>query len=162
MVRQLGALGRRVDCPGKVCNNMRSVEAQTGLKNKNHSKQTFLRRYVFNLCPENSDGPGYMTEKVMQACMSDCIPIYYGVRNLHAGILNPKRMLFCQSLNALGSTTVERLRQLFQKDKDDAALKAFFMQPVFLQSAPDRIRAFRQGFRGMITNLCTRLGLLER
>jgi len=49
-------------------------------KIKNHnlstfSKKTILKDYAFNLCPENSLYPGYYTEKVPEAFLSESLPL---------------------------------------------------------------------------------------
>lgn len=49
---------------------------------KNHSSSSFTKRqilksYRYNLCPENSISPGYVTEKIPEAFASGCIPIGY-------------------------------------------------------------------------------------
>ena len=52
------------------------------LKNKfNDDKLEYLKMYKFNLCPENSDNKGYVTEKIFDAIQSGCIPIYWGSEN---------------------------------------------------------------------------------
>jgi hypothetical protein len=42
------------------------------------SKMAIMGDYKFNLCPENSLGPGYLTEKAVQAKLAGCIPLYWG------------------------------------------------------------------------------------
>ncbi len=37
-----------------------------------------LTMYDFNLCLENTDADGYITEKVLQALRTGCIPLYWG------------------------------------------------------------------------------------
>jgi Glycosyltransferase family 10 (fucosyltransferase) C-term len=41
------------------------------------SKYELLPRYRFNLCFENSTFPGYYTEKLLQAWVAGCVPLYY-------------------------------------------------------------------------------------
>ncbi|OWY61483.1 hypothetical protein B7486_63555, partial [cyanobacterium TDX16] len=41
-------------------------------------KQHCLHDATFNLCFENSDQPGYVTEKPMEALLAGAIPIYRG------------------------------------------------------------------------------------
>lgn len=43
----------------------------------NFRKKDILKNYAFNLCPENSAYPGYMTEKIPEAFMAGCLPITY-------------------------------------------------------------------------------------
>jgi predicted PolB exonuclease-like 3'-5' exonuclease len=62
-----------VDCPGKLLHNDESL-----YKEFNNDKRLYLRQYYFNICPENSNSPGYVTEKLFEALYSGCIPIYNG------------------------------------------------------------------------------------
>jgi hypothetical protein len=48
------------------------------IKSHHHSnflKQDLLKKYAFNLCPENGLFPGYITEKIPEAFVSGCLPI---------------------------------------------------------------------------------------
>lgn len=62
-----------VDCPSVVGNNMMSIR-DLGFENK----KSFLQTCVFNLCPENTMGAGYVSEKIFEAVEAGSIPIYYG------------------------------------------------------------------------------------
>ncbi len=42
------------------------------------NKMLFLEKYKFNLAFENSEHPGYTTEKIVDAWCGGCIPIYWG------------------------------------------------------------------------------------
>ncbi|GAA8000231.1 glycosyltransferase family 10 [Helicobacter pylori] len=53
-----------------------SVRNTLGYNVKNKSE--FLSQYKFNLCFENSQGYGYVTEKIIDAYFSHTIPIYWG------------------------------------------------------------------------------------
>ena len=44
----------------------------------NSNKLDILKDYRFNICFENSISNGYITEKLLQAKIAGCIPIYYG------------------------------------------------------------------------------------
>lgn len=41
-------------------------------------KIKFLSSYKFSLAMENSNGDGYLSEKILQSYISGTIPIYYG------------------------------------------------------------------------------------
>lgn len=56
-----------VDCFGKAFNNV-----YTG------DKVELLTQYRWNICFENAIYPGYITEKLLQARVAGCLPIYYG------------------------------------------------------------------------------------
>lgn len=42
------------------------------------NKQKTLRQYDFNLCFENCDEDGYITEKIFHALIAGCVPLYWG------------------------------------------------------------------------------------
>ncbi|MDU9803681.1 glycosyltransferase family 10 [Helicobacter pylori] len=75
---------------------LNSIEPVTGggaVKNtlgyKVENKSEFLSQYKFNLCFENSQGYGYVTEKIIDAYFSHTIPIYWGSPSV-AQDFNPK------------------------------------------------------------------------
>ncbi len=47
-------------------------------------KKDILRKYSFNLCPENGLYPGYYTEKIPEAFNSGCLPITWADENIIA------------------------------------------------------------------------------
>lgn len=68
-----------VDSPGKFKQNVPPIQVN---KEKNQSfyqaKIDFMRGYRFALTFENSQSPGYTTEKIVHALLAGCIPIYWG------------------------------------------------------------------------------------
>lgn len=42
------------------------------------NKIDVLKQYRFNICFENAIYPGYITEKLLEAKVAGCVPIYYG------------------------------------------------------------------------------------
>ena len=52
----------------------------------------FLRNFVFTLCFENSASRGYTTEKIANAMLNGCIPIYWGDPRI-ADDFNPKSFI---------------------------------------------------------------------
>ena len=57
------------------------------------SKKELLSKYVFNLCPENRIGSGYITEKIPEAFLSGCIPITHCRPEDLRKDFNPKAVL---------------------------------------------------------------------
>lgn len=85
-----------VDCPGKVSNNMPSIDdipfTSITANEHNHFKINFLSDYFFNICPENSWSPGYTTEKLYHAMITGCVPIYWGCDRLDDGFYNREKV----------------------------------------------------------------------
>ena len=117
-----------IDCAGKF--NRNTDELQTVYNDK---KEDFLANYRFCICPENSLGDGYITEKVFEAIASGCIPIYWGAC-LEEGILNPKAILRYEK-----GKEKELFEQVQRLWTDENAYKEFAMQPPFLDGAAEKI-----------------------
>ncbi len=66
----------KVDCDGRLFHNNDTLKSI-----HNDNKLEYLRDYRFNLTPENTDYPGYCTEKLVEAIYAGCIPIYNGSNN---------------------------------------------------------------------------------
>ena len=56
------------------------------------TKYTLLQEYAFNLCPENSLYPGYVTEKIPEAFYAGCIPLAWVDTNVICDF-NPKAII---------------------------------------------------------------------
>ncbi|MGI5172148.1 hypothetical protein H0R92_00910 [Treponema sp. OMZ 840] len=60
----------------------------------NDNKQEYLRQFKFNICPENDSFQGYVTEKIFDALLADCIPIYWGGdRPPEPEVINPAALI---------------------------------------------------------------------
>lgn len=114
-------------------------------------KRDLMKPYVFNLCPENSVGEGYITEKIPEAFLAGCVPITYcrpedlaldfnprAVVNLHG--LSEQQMR--QTLRRLGTDrdAVQGLRSepLVTKDIDLAPLIDFLSTAVSRKNGSGR------------------------
>ncbi|GAA7279778.1 glycosyltransferase family 10 [Helicobacter pylori] len=87
------------------CDALNSIEPVTGggavrntLGYKVGNKSEFLSQYKFNLCFENSQGYGYVTEKILDAYFSHTIPIYWGSPSV-AKDFNPKSFVNVHDFN---------------------------------------------------------------
>jgi predicted SAM-dependent methyltransferase len=150
------------DCPGAVANNTggKSIEKITGIKDRKLSKMTYIRDYLFNLCPENDDRhPGYVTEKLMQACVAGCIPIYWGHAIMEPGIINPRRVIQCANRASIGGKAADQVKRFLTNDEK---LEEFFDQPVFLPTARERIIAIREEFNEIMKSLAARVMSAKR
>jgi len=83
---------REVNCAGSFMHNDDSLWQE--YKN---NKADYLKNYRFNICPENTNTNGYVTEKIFQAIASGCIPVYWGSNNNpEPEVLNHDAILFWQ------------------------------------------------------------------
>lgn len=44
----------------------------------NDDKIAYLKQFKFNICPENTNAMGYVTEKIFESISAGCIPVYWG------------------------------------------------------------------------------------
>lgn len=124
-----------VDYPGDFRNN-----TTTKLAPGWPAKVKHLKGFKFNICPENSDRQGYVTEKLFQAIEAGCIPIYWGSgNNPEPGIINPDRVLFFDPDNPQ-----ELSRRITELTTTPTAMENFLRQPPFLSEASSKIYEFYQ------------------
>ena len=70
---QLTNTVEKVTCAGKFMNTTDELITKYG-----DDKWVYLRKFRFNICPENASSKGYITEKILDAFVGGCIPIYWG------------------------------------------------------------------------------------
>jgi hypothetical protein len=118
---------KRVDSAGRTLNNIGGP-----LPEGWRGKLDFLKTCKFNIAFENKSLPGYTTEKLVQAMLARCIPIYWG--NPRVGEeFNPASFL-----NYSGFPTEEALiERIIELDRDDAAYKEMLRQPYFNSGVPN-------------------------
>ena len=76
-----------VDSGGKTFNNIGGCV---------EDKIAFAANYKFTIAFENSSSPGYCTEKIIDAFLSNTIPIYYG-DNTISRIFNSKTFIYLKN-----------------------------------------------------------------
>ena len=90
---------------------------------------------MFNICPENTNVDGYVTEKLFQAFESGCIPIYNGGGNyLEPGIINPKAIVYYTKENE--NDVLEQVKELWTNEK---AYRDFISQKRLFDNSVDFI-----------------------
>ena len=63
---------------GRFLQNDRSLSNQANDLDWHSSKLKFQHRFRFTIAIENSESPGYATERLMDAFLEGTIPIYWG------------------------------------------------------------------------------------
>ena len=126
---------RKIDAPGAVFNNMAGLgPAHQGRWFRD--KVAFMRPYKFSIVFENSSYPGYTTEKLLSALLSNTVGIYWGNPRVSLDF-NPRSFVNCHDFDDFESVAayVEEL------DKDDAAYKRYLAEPPFEGGrVPDSLR----------------------
>ena len=141
LIKLLSPIGQ-IDCAGKFMNNTDELRTKFG-----DVKEDFLANYRFNLCPENSLGEGYITEKIFESIASGCIPIYWG-DYLEPGILNPKAILRYKVGEE--AELYEQVKELWE---DEDAYRRFVEEPPFVEGAAERIWEYIQGLHERLARL---------
>lgn len=119
-----------------------------GIAHHNQSgfeKNTLLKDYGFNLCPENSMHPGWYTEKVPEAFYAGCLPIGWCDSSVSVDF-NPDA--FVNMYQPAGTSYDEISEQIVDRD----FLSGFVDQPLLLE-APNLndLEAFLQRLLGSLS-----------
>jgi hypothetical protein len=137
--RILSKLGH-IACPGPLFNNCSNEELNR------IGNPEYIKRFIFNICPENfgASHPGYITEKLMNACLGGAIPIYYGeLDDIDRRIFNADRIVFVDPSNLISLyNTVKELVN------DPVKLADFYSQDVFM---PDAYEVMSVDMHGAMT-----------
>lgn len=121
----------QVSCPGKVRYNDETLKTLY-----NDDKESYLKQFYFNICPENSNSMGYVTEKVFEAISAGCIPVYWGsMGNPEPGILN-KDAIVMWNMGQDNSKSIQLIEDLVSHPK---LLDDFLRQPRLVDGAEDII-----------------------
>jgi len=139
-----------VDCPSQFQHNDETLKDLY-----NNNKLLYLSQYKFNLCPENSNYEGYVTEKIFDSVSAGCLPIYWGSNNKpEPNILNQNRILFL----SLNNENLDIVNEISSLNKNDKKFASFSNQPVFTKEAPEIIFEY---FKNLETKLTTLFSTLK-
>lgn len=110
-----------VDSGGRVLNNVGGPVTD---------KLGFIKDYKFVLAFENSSYPGYTTEKILEPFFTDCIPVYWGNKEISLDF-NPHRFI---NYHDFGNEDklIEHLVDLYN---DNERAVDILMQPIFNNNA---------------------------
>lgn len=117
---------KKVDSGGRWKNNIGGAF----IENKN----AWLKNYKFNLCFENISYNGRISEKLIQAFATGCVPIYWGDESLcderyaHLRpVFNPKAFINVHNFDSIESA----IKEIERIDNDDSAFEAMRKEPIF-------------------------------
>lgn len=116
VARELGSY-RSVNGYGKVFGNPFSG-----------SKIDLISKFRYNICFENSITEGYTTEKLLEAKVAGCIPIYYGSETVSSDF-NPNCFLNYTEINSPSKL----LQEIMTLEKDFSKFKMIAQQDLFMQ-----------------------------
>lgn len=120
-----------IHCPSKVIHNDDSLISEF-----NDDKNAYMQQFCFNICPENSNAYGYVTEKIFDAIYAGCIPIYWGSYNEpEKDILNQEAIIFWDKGGA-NENAIQEVEELYNNKK---LLLEFLHQPRLKDGAEEKI-----------------------
>lgn len=155
----------RHDCwgmRGKICDELADVvdityagkwrnntdELWTQFKNE---KLIYLNRFKFNICPENFDAEDYCSEKIFDALMGGCIPIYAGCNNSPEPNLINENFIIKWNLDGDNFENIKLIKRL--KDDDEFYrkwMKQPKLNPYTVDYIYDRIQSLEKKLREVL------------
>ncbi len=119
---------KRVDCPGRVLNNMHAKELIGRYDGDwRKSKIDFIHNYKFTIAFENTSYIGYTTEKLLHALIAGSVPIYWGNPVVDRDY-NPDAFVDCTGHENDIDSVIDRIIELDQND--DLYLKMLHEEPM--------------------------------
>ena len=126
---------RQVDCGGNCLNNTNAAGSPgwdwdgggRGTDgNWAENKLEFQKQYKFCIAYENSAHPGYVTEKILHAYQSNCIPIYYGSERIVEDF-NKETFINAHDFNS----NEELIKYIKHVDEDEELYNSYLNKPIF-------------------------------
>ena len=120
-----------VKLAGQWRNNTRELWDDFG-----NDKEAYLRTFKFNICAENNNTKDYVTEKIFDAFISDCVPLYYGALNdPEPGLINRDAVIFW---NKEGKNTENR-EKILELKNNESFYREFMSRPKLLPAAAEYV-----------------------
>ncbi len=108
---------KKIDMGGKYNNNVGKIK----------NKIEFLSSYKFSISMENSEGDGYLSEKIIQSFLSGTIPIYYGDYMVDEYI-NPNSYILIRGENDI-KKKIEYIKKI---DNDDILYRKILKENILI------------------------------
>ena len=122
---------KKVDMGGRYHNNVGTIK----------NKIEFLSSYKFSIGMENSEGDGYLTEKLIDAFLAGTIPIYYGDYTVDE-FINPKSFILIRDKHDIQ----EKIEYIKKIDNDDELYLSILKEKIFTDVNLDKIDIARKSF----------------
>jgi len=108
---------------------------KNNINKKITDKIQFLSNYKFSIAMENSEGDGYLTEKIVDSFLAGTIPIYYGDYMLDE-IINPKTYILIKGVKDMD----EKIEYIKKIDNDINLYKSIMKEkPILDDNFVDKI-----------------------
>jgi hypothetical protein len=93
------------------------------------NKIKFLSSYKFSIAMENTEGNGYLSEKIIESFMSGTIPIYYG-DYMADEYINPKSFILIHGKNDM----LEKIEYIKKIDNSDELYGKILRENIFIDN----------------------------
>lgn len=134
-----------ISIAGKWRNNTREL-----WNDYDNDKNRYLSEFRFNICPENVDAPGYVTEKIFDAFRCGAIPIYQGsCGRPEPDVINTDAVLLWD-FDGDNSETISLIKKL---NSDNVYYDNFVSQPKLKESAAEFVIACMDDLRHSLDSL---------
>lgn len=101
-------------------------------------KIKFLNNCKFTICAENEDTPDYVTEKLFEAFLGGCVPIYAGgASNPEPGVVNPEAVLLWERGNKENNDAV--VKKVCELNANEALYAEFLSRTKLLPYTVDYV-----------------------
>lgn len=136
---------KRVSSPGKHLKNMSMDVGERFAEDWMYSKINFQSKCKFTIAFENTSSPGYTTEKILHAFISNTIPIYWGNPDVSKDF-NPKAFINCHDFQNFDQA-IEEIKRI---DSNPEKYIIMLNEPPFVNNnlpkdlSPDRLFRFLQ------------------
>lgn len=128
-----------ISSAGRFMNNTDALKTQF-----NDNKHKFITQFKFNICPENSNSSGYVTEKIFQSLAADCISIYWGADGCPEPDLINNNRLFVWDEKDDNSALIKEIEAI---NGNPELYEKFVTQPKFTKDAPDIVWNYMESLR---------------
>ena len=110
---------KKVDMGGRYKNNVGKIK----------SKIDFFKSYKFSIAMENTEGDGYISEKIIQSFLSGTIPIYYGDYIIDE-FINPNSFILIKGKKDM----YNKIKYIKKIDSNDELYKMILKEKVFIDT----------------------------
>ena len=135
-----------VDCPGGLLHNTGDFHLGPSWT----QKFEFMKDYQFCVCPENSEGDGYTTEKLFHALACGCIPVYWGSHG------DPE---FFDHTKIINAATITDTESLMKEIRDRRDLKLWNRDNFMLPGTMEKVEGIIDSVIEFITNHLNNKGI---
>jgi len=124
---------KQVDSGGKVRNNVGGRVSD---------KVKFISNYKFNIAFENASYPGYATEKLMEALITNTIPIYWGDPKI-GNDFNTKAFINCHDFESMDAV-IEHVKKV---DQNEDLYREYLSEPLLVDNVETDFCNEEKGFQ---------------